>query len=33
MACYIYDLLLGLISDERQHQHITFQTRFSPGES
>ena len=33
MAGYIYDLLLGLISDERQHQHITFQTRFSPGES
>lgn len=33
MAGYIYDLLLGLISDEHQHQHITFQTRFSPGES
>lgn len=33
MACYIYDLLLGLISDERQHQHITFQTLFFTGES
>lgn len=30
---YVYDLLLGLISGDRQHQHITFQTQLIKNES
>ena len=33
MMGYVYDLLLGLISGERQHQQITFQSRLIRGES
>lgn len=33
LANCIYDLLLGLIANEREHQHITFQTKFIQNES
>ncbi len=33
LANYVYTLLLGLISKEREPQHITFQTRFIKNES
>ncbi len=33
MVNYIYDLLLGLMENKRQHQHITFHARFMENES
>ena len=33
MTNYIYDLLIGLIEEKRQHLHITFQAKFQENES